>query len=110
VTMPRTGPSFAAAPSRLEFRAAGNEKAKQTITAWSDDAALAFAATTGTPWLKVTPAGRKAKTGAQKFTVELAPADLKPGRHQGSIEIVSQGAGNDPIRIPVVVTIAEKTK
>jgi hypothetical protein len=100
---------FAAAPSRVEFTAAEKKSApKQTLAAWSDDPQVAFAAKASAAWLKVTPTARTGKTRAQKFTLELAPAGLSPGRHEGSIEITSPGAVNDPLRIPVVVTISDQ--
>jgi hypothetical protein len=102
--------AFAAAPSRVEFTFSGKSVAKQTVFAWSDDSGGAFAARTPTAWLRVTPAGKAGKAGAQKFTVELAPAELKPGLHQGVIEINSPGTVNDPIQIRVVVTVADKRR
>jgi hypothetical protein len=99
---------FAAAPARMEFSIGEKKSARQTVTVWSDDTTRTFAANSRMPGLKIIPAAKKAKT--QKFTVEIAPADLKPGRYESSIEITSPGVVNDPIRIPIVVTVAEKRK
>jgi hypothetical protein len=99
---------IAAAPSRVEFTLGPKGASKQTITAWSEQPGVQFAATTDTPWIKVTPTGNAEKAGARKFNIELAPAALTPGLHQGSVEITSPGTVNAPIRIPVVVTVAAK--
>jgi hypothetical protein len=99
--------SFAAAPSRIEISAADKDK-KHTIAAWSDQADLVLEATTATPWLKVIPGSGNKKAGAQKFIIELAPAEMKPGRHEGAVEIIAPDTVNDPIRIPVVITVPEK--
>jgi hypothetical protein len=101
--------TYAAAPSRVELNAGGKKPVtRQTITAWSDDPGIGFAAKTQASWLKVTPAAKSGKPGPQKFNVELTPGALQPGRHESLIEITSPGAVNEPVRIPVVVTIAEK--
>jgi hypothetical protein len=99
---------FAAAPSRVELTTAEKKSVlKQTLAAWSDDPQIGFAAKTSAPWLKVIPNTKRGRAGPQKFTVELAPEGLSPGRHEGSIEITSPGTLNDPLRIPVVVTISD---
>jgi hypothetical protein len=100
---------FAAAPGRVEFTVSGKTAPKQTVTAWSEESGVTFAARTATPWLTIT-AMAKGKAGAQRFTVELAPAALEPGVHEGSIEITAPGVVNEPVRILVVVTIADKKK
>ncbi len=99
---------IAAAPSRVELKVGAKGEARQILTVWSDEPGIAFAATAAAPWLKVTSASNAGKTGARKYNIELAPADLKPGLHEGFVEITSPGTTNTPIRIPVVVTIAEK--
>lgn len=101
---------FAAAPGRVELVVGAKGHEKQTLTAWSDDATVKFEANTPTPWLKVTPVTKGGKAGARKFAIEVTPADLKPGVHQGSIEVTAPGAVNEPIQIPVVVTVPEKSK
>jgi hypothetical protein len=97
---------FAAAPARIEFSIGEKKPPKQTVTVWSDDRSRTFAANSRMPALKITPATQKA--GTQRFTLEIAAADLKPGRYESVIEITSPGVVNDPIRIPIVVTVAEK--
>jgi hypothetical protein len=99
---------IAAAPSRVELKAGRKGEARQILTVWSDEPGITFAAAAGAPWLKVTSASNAAKTGARKFNIELAPVDLEPGLYQGFVEITSPGTTNTPIRIPVVVTIAER--
>ena len=108
VQAPGRRTSIAAAPSRVELRVGAKGGSRQILTVWSDEPSTAFAATTAEPWLKVTPASNAGKAGAKKFNIELAPADLKPGVHQGFVDITSPGTTNGPIRIPVVVTIEEK--
>jgi hypothetical protein len=101
--------AFAAAPSRVELSAGGKQPLhKQTITAWSDDVQAGFVAKTTAGWLKVAPAPGGRRPGPQKFVVELAPGGLQPGRHEGAVEITSPGSINEPLRIPVVLTVGEK--
>lgn len=97
---------FAVAPSRLEFRVVKKKAAKHTLAAWSDDPDVTYQATVQGPvaeWLRITPQSRK--SGSQRFNVEVAPAELIPGRHEATIEVRSARIPGSSVRVPVVVTV-----
>lgn len=101
---------FAAAPARLDFTLGKKKSAKQSIVAWSDDPEVTYSTVVpGQPgWLKLAAEARKA--GRQRFVVEVAAGDLKPGKQEAVVEIRSPGSIAPAVRIPVSVTVEERRK
>ena len=99
--------AFAVAPARLEF--AGGQK-KQSIVAWSDDPNVTYAAVVvpAVSWLKLVPEARNA--GRQRFVVEVASQELKPGKQEAVVEISSPGSVAPSVRIPVTAVAEERKK
>jgi hypothetical protein len=100
--------AIAAAPGRLEITLKGRKAPRQTVTTWSDDPNAGYLVSAEAKWLKIKPQTRK--SGPQRFDIEIAAAELQPGRHEASIEITSPGSVGHPVRIPVVVHVETNTK
>jgi len=98
-------PSLTIAPGTLAFTYAQGAatSGSQNLSVSSGGSALMIAATTsGGNWLNVSPA-----SGSTPATLKVTvnPTGMATGTYNGSINITSNGAGNSPQTVPVVLTI-----
>lgn len=69
----------------------------------SSDATLPFTATSSASWLSVAGGGQTSSS----VQVSINPAGLATGSHQGAIVINSAQAANNPLSVPVTLTIQD---
>lgn len=104
-----TSPLLAASPAQLQFQFALNGTAPpaQTISLNSTSlTSLNYTAGVSTStgnWLNVAPL--QGSTPGQ-LAVSVTPAGLPVGSYTGAVTIVSSGAGNSPLTIPVTLTVS----
>lgn len=98
-----------AIPSALSFTQTlgGSAPAPQTVTINTANGAFSFSATPSTtnlfPWLQVSP---PTGTTPGVITVSVNGNGLTPGIYNGTIGISVPGSANDPLVIPVTLTMA----
>ena len=97
-------PSLTANPSQLSFNFTngGTVPAAQSVQI-GGGSALAFTASSGSPWLSVSPTSG---TTPGTINVSVNTADLLPTTYTGAITITANGVSNSPltIRVTLVVT------
>ena len=96
-------PVLSASLSQLSFAYPGTGTVSSQTLNVSATSPAAFAASSSSGWLAVTPA-----SGAlpASFTVSVDPAALNPGSYTGEITINAPGAANNPLVVPVGLTVA----
>jgi uncharacterized protein (TIGR03437 family) len=105
VSLSVTNGNLISTPPSLSFTQAsfGAAPPPQNISLTSSGPALQFNVTTsGGNWFSVSPA--IANTPAT-LAVAVNAANLQPGSYTGQINIVSAGAGNSPLAIPLNLTV-----
>jgi uncharacterized protein (TIGR03437 family) len=98
--------AIAATPSSLQFAytvGGAVPQAQSVQITNSHGGTLNWSATTGTPWLSVSPA-----SGTAPSTVSLAvsPVGLNAGTYTGAVQISASGASNTPLSVGVTLTVA----
>jgi uncharacterized protein (TIGR03437 family) len=105
VTLSVTNGNLVSTPPSLSFTQAsfGAAPAPQNLSITSSGPVLGFnVSTSGGNWFSVSPP--IANTPAT-LAVVVNAANLSPGSYTGQINIVSAGAGNNPLAIPVNLTV-----
>jgi uncharacterized delta-60 repeat protein len=97
-------PAIGASPSSLSFAAIlGTNPANQVISVLnSGSGALNYTVTDDAAWLAVAP---NSGTAPQNHTLSVDTAGLAAGVHTGTITIGDPYATNNPLRVPVTLTI-----
>jgi uncharacterized protein (TIGR03437 family) len=100
--------SLQATPSPLSFnyQLGANTPAPQTVGLTLGGQPATGAQSTvapGTPWLSVTSAT------AGSISVATNPAGLLPGTYTGTVVVTNSGASNNPLAIPVSLTVGGQT-
>ena len=102
-------PLLSVSPGSLSagFQIGGAAPALQSLTVASSVGALNYAVSAATAaggaWLAVGPLGG---TTPGTVTVAIHPGGLAPGVYQGSIQVSAPGGGNNPLAIPVSLTVS----
>jgi len=113
VAGPQPLPTLAATPATLAFTADANTStvAPQNLqVATSDGSAVSVAAAAATAsggnWLAVSPA-----TGSTPLTLAVTadPTGLANGTYHGTITLAAMGASNNPLSVPVTLTVGPST-
>jgi uncharacterized protein (TIGR03437 family) len=97
--------AIAVAPASLTFQytIGGASPSGQLIQLTnSGGGVLNWTATSNASWLKVTPASGVAPS---TLTVSVVPSGLAAGTYNGSIQVISAGASNTPMTVPVTLTV-----
>lgn len=114
VSLTITGGAIAASPTSLSFSqsSGGAAPASKMLSISSSSAsAMTFSVVPngvsgGVTWLSVTPAGGTALgTAPVPVTVSVNAGSLQPGTYTGNISVISVGAANSPLNIPVTLTV-----
>ncbi|HLJ90405.1 MAG TPA: BACON domain-containing carbohydrate-binding protein, partial [Candidatus Angelobacter sp.] len=97
--------TISASPTSLSYiaQANGSNPAVQTFQVASSANTLAWTATSSAPWLTMSPSSGNTGT---TVSVSANVAGLASGTYNTTIQIVSKGAQNSPISIPVTFTVA----
>jgi uncharacterized protein (TIGR03437 family) len=101
-----TGLTLSAAPNSLQFSAQqlGPQAAPQTVRIADGGSAIPISVSTsaGATWLTVTGAG----TTPADLTVSVSTGNLSPGTYSALILVQSPLAANNPLQIPVTLTVS----
>lgn len=96
-------PSLSVTPSPLSLSAPQGQPATGNITVNNvGGGTLAFAATTDSPWLSVSPISG---TAPQPFQVTANSTSLAPGNYNGTITVTSNGSLGSPTSVQVNFTV-----
>ena len=110
--MVSAAPNLSANPSSLSvtYRQLDPVPAPINFAVTSSGTNVPFSASisSSTSWLTLTGIALFASTGQTPASVLLAvdPSGLAPGTYQGSIVVMSASAGNNPLTVPITLTVA----
>ena len=108
-------PNLIAAPTSLSvtYRQLDPAPAPIQITVTSSGASLSFtpSVSPNTTWLTLSGISPLPATGSTPATVQFTvdPSGLAPGSYQGSIIVTSANAGDNPLTVPVTLTVLVAT-
>jgi uncharacterized protein (TIGR03437 family) len=103
--------SLAVSPTVLVFnaQAGGSNPASQNVRVTASLGALSYAVTpsttSGGSWLSAAPS---AGVTPQDVAVSVNISGLAPGTYGGSVTIISTGAANSPVIVPVTLVVARQ--
>jgi hypothetical protein len=98
-------PTIAYSPSNLGFvvDGVGASAESQTINIYnSGNGVLGWSASASNTWLSLSPASG---TGTGEVIVSAETSGMVPGSYDGMITITASGAINNPVQVPVTLTI-----
>ncbi len=108
LTVAKSRPQIAVEPEKLVFSAdeGRGDPPPQVTEIWNAGGlALSWQATTGQPWIDVSPNSGISTGEKDAVSVSVWTAGMPAGMYEGSITIAAEGAMNSPVSVPVQLQI-----